>query len=172
MQQPLSVDGDGLRTAMRFVPATVTVVTVGGREPRGVTIASFTSVSLDPPLVSFNVQRSARFHGLLSGARRFAVHVLASDQAGLSDRFADPGLDRDAQFAGVPHRVEPDGLPLLDGVLATFVCEPWAEYDAGDHSLFVGRVVEVSAVDAGEPVLYFLRSYRTVGGELARRADD
>ena len=166
-----SVDGDLLRTAMRFVPATVTVVTVGGEEPRGVTIASFTSVSLDPPLVSFNVQRSARFYGLIRAAGRFAVHVLSAEQAHLSDRFANPVLDRAQQFDGVPFAEQPDGLPLLEGALATFVCEPWAEYDAGDHSLFVGRVVAIGALDQGEPVLYYQRSYRVVGAEVAPRVD-
>lgn len=155
---------------MRHVPATVTVVTVGGEEPRGITIASFTSVSLDPPLVSFNVQKQARFHPLLEGVKLYAVHVLAAEQAHLSDRFADPNLEFEDQFRGLAHRTLESGLPVFDGALALFICEPYAVYDAGDHSLFVGRVVAVETVDEGSPVLYYRRSYRGVGGEIATRS--
>lgn len=165
-----AVSGEALRAAMRHVPAAVTVVTVGGEEPRGITIASFSSVSLDPPLISFNVQRAARMYPLLERADRYAVHVLRADQVALSDRFAHPGLAGAEQFDGVPHLVGPGGLPLLQDVLAVFECRPWAIYDAGDHALFVGEVTAVAAADGGDPVLYFQRSYRTVGDLIAGRS--
>jgi flavin reductase (DIM6/NTAB) family NADH-FMN oxidoreductase RutF len=164
-----SVSGDELRAAMRHVPAAVTVVTVGGEEPRGVTIASFSSVSLDPPLVSFNVQRGARVFPLLERAERYAVHVLGADQVGLSDHFADPDLSVEEQLGPVAHVVGENGLPLLEGMLAVLECEPYAIYDAGDHALFVGRVVRIRAEEDGDPVLYYLRSYRGVGGIIAHR---
>lgn len=166
----LPVDGEQLRAAMRHVPATVTIVTVGAPEPRGVTIASFSSVSLDPPLVSFNVQKGARVHPLIEAADRYAVHVLRSDQVALSDHFADPTLDGPRQFEGLNVVEGPDGLPILPDALAVFECEPWAVYDAGDHSLIVGRVIRVEALDEGEPVLYYQRSYRRVGEAIASRS--
>ncbi len=154
---------------MRHVPAAVTVVTVGGDEPRGVTIASFSSVSLDPPLVAFNVQKGARMFPLVERAERYAVHVLPAGRVDLSDHFADPELSGREQFEKVPHEVGRNGLPLLEGMLAVLECEPWAVYDAGDHALFVGRVVRISTGADGEPVLYYQRSYRQVGDVIADR---
>lgn len=67
------------------------------------------------------------------------------------------------------HTLAEGGLPILDRALAVLECEPWAVYDAGDHALFVGRVVRIETGEEGDPVLYYRRSYRVVGGELARR---
>lgn len=167
---PDHVGGDDLRTAMRHVPAAVTVVTVGGDDPRGVTIASFSSVSLDPPLVTFNVQKEARMFPLLERAARYAVHVLPADHADLSDHFANPELSSSEQFGPVPHSRGRDGLPLIDHMLAVLECEPWAIYDAGDHALFVGRVVHITTAENGDPVLYYQRTYRSVGDVIAPRS--
>jgi len=163
------ITGDDLRNAMRHVPSAVTIVTVGGREPRGVTIASFSSVSLDPPLVSFNVQKEARVFPLLEHASRYAVHVLPADLVELSDHFADPDLSAAEQFGSVDHSTGEDGLPILGGMLAVLECEHWAVYDAGDHALFVGRVLRIHDGSGEDPVLYFRRSYRSVGAIIAER---
>jgi 3-hydroxy-9,10-secoandrosta-1,3,5(10)-triene-9,17-dione monooxygenase reductase component len=164
------ITGDDLRVAMRHVPSAVTIITVGGREPRGVTIASFSSVSLEPPLISFNVQKDARVFPLLERASRYAVHVLPADRVGLSDHFADPNLSAEEQFGSVDHSTGEDGLPILAGMLAVLECEHWAIYDAGDHALFVGRVLRIEDGSGEDPVLYFRRSYRTVGGVIAERS--
>lgn len=160
------VDGSVLRTVMRRCAAPVTVVTAAGPgERRGITIGSFTSVSLDPPLVCFNVQREATMHELVTTAPHFAVHLLRDDQAHLSERFAVPDLPGEAQFEGVAHRLSEAGVPLIDGVLAVLRCVPFAVYPAGDHSIVVGEVVGIDEGEGQAPLLYFDRRYHTVGDE-------
>src|SRR5690606_11818136 len=139
-----NVDGERLRAVMRRLPSPVTVVTVQGeREMRGITIGSFTSTSLDPPLISFNVEQAAQMHDFLVGATHYAVHLLGVDQAHLSDHFAMPERTGAEQFASVAFHRDARGTPVLDDVLAVLHCTHYAVYEAGDHSIFVGEVVEV-----------------------------
>lgn len=164
----IPASGDALRAFMRGVPSPVTVVTLArGGVTRGVTIGSFTSVSLDPPLISFNMQKASQSHALLHPDAPFAVHALAGSQAALSNRFADPSLDEAAQFAGLPyaHDVE-TGLPLLAGTLGALICRPFALHDTGDHTLVVGLVERVLPGELGaSPLLYLDRAYHEVGEE-------
>ncbi|QXD15227.1 flavin reductase family protein [Rhodocaloribacter litoris] len=164
---PDKLDGEALRDVMRLVPSPVTVVTArSGEEVRGITIGSFTSVSLDPPLVSFNVGRDARMHDLITRADRFAIHVLQEDQAHLSEHFALPDRAAGDQFDAVPHRLDPHGLPLLEDVLAVLVCRPYAVHEAGDHVIVVGEVMEARVGASGRPVLYCRRGYYGLGEPL------
>lgn len=157
---------EGLRRAMRRAPSPVSVVTAsdGRGEIRGITIGSFTSASLSPPLLSFNISREAGIYDLLTRADRFVLHVLHEGQAHLSDRFATPDMPGVEQFRGVDYRVDAQGLPLLTDALATFLCARHAAYDAGDHSILLGRVTDIREAAAGKrPLVYFDRSYRRVG---------
>jgi len=156
-----------LRTVMRRVPAPVTVVSAAGTdEARGITIGSFTSVSLDPPLISFNVAQDAQMHAVIQEASRFVVHILTDEQAHLSNHFAVPDLSGAEQLAEVEHRLDDHGTPLLDDVLARLTCTPYAYYEAGDHTIVVGEVVDLDLDAAQEPVLYFDRRYCAVGEEV------
>ncbi len=158
------VDGDDLRNAMRSVPAQVVVVTArAGEELRGITIGSFTSVSLSPPLISFNVLRASRMYAIIAAADSFAVHLLASHQAGLSVHFARPDLDADGQFKPVKHTLDRRGIPILDGVSQVLQCRPHGLLDAGDHTIVVGRVFEILGVREGKPLLYYDTQYHTIG---------
>ncbi|MEM1044324.1 MAG: flavin reductase family protein [Bacteroidota bacterium] len=162
-----AASGDQLRGVMRRVASPVTVVTAAANGTlRGATIGSFTSVSLDPPLVSFNVQKASAFHGVLTRAEAFAVHLLGTDQADLATHFALPDIEGSAQFETVPHTRSPDGVPVLGGTSGVLHCAPWAVHDAGDHALVLGRVLRVEAGDAAGPLLYYDRSYRAVGKEV------
>lgn len=165
------VEGEVLRAVMRHVASPVTVVTAAaGGEVRGATIGSFTSASLAPPLVSFNVTKGSQIHEILMRAERFAVHLLAHDQAHLAEHFARPELSGEAQFAPVPHaRARAGAPPVLEGAAAVLHCRRWAVYDAGDHDLLLGRVERVEEREAPEPLLYFARTYRAVGREVGRR---
>lgn len=160
--------GEMLRAVMRRVASPVTVVTtVDGGEPRGATIGSFTSVSLDPPLVSFNVQKHSQLHAALVHADRFAIHLLGAHQADLAEHFAIADQSSAEQFARVPHvHPAPDRPPLLAGCFGVLHCRRWAVYDAGDHDLFLGRVLRVDEGEAEGPLLYYARSYRAVGDEV------
>jgi flavin reductase (DIM6/NTAB) family NADH-FMN oxidoreductase RutF len=138
----------------------VTVLTAldpGGR-PCGMTASSLAAVSLQPPLLLVCVDRTADFGAVLTAAPRFAVNVLARDQEHLSRRFAADGIDR---FGGVPWAPGPGGLPLLDGVVAHVLCETSEHRDAGDHIVFVGRVIGGSTFDR-PPLLHYRGAYTSM----------
>jgi flavin reductase (DIM6/NTAB) family NADH-FMN oxidoreductase RutF len=135
----------------------VTVVTAldpAGR-PAGMTASALASVSLEPPLLLVCVGQNAEFHRTISQAPRFALNVLAADQEPLSRLFAAKGVD---QFASVAYRPGPDGVPLLDGVVARIVCERTGRHEAGDHTVFFGLVIAGEAFDRA-PLLYFRSRY-------------
>lgn len=157
-----------LRAVMRRVVSPVTVVTAAaGGVLRGATIGSFTSVSLDPALVSFNVQKGSALHDVLLAAEAFAVHLLGEDQADLAAHFAVPDVSSAAQFRDIDYRQSgPETPPVLRGVLGVLHCAAWARHDAGDHTLFLGAVARVTEGEAAGPLLYYDRSYRAVGDEV------
>lgn len=167
-ERPAAVPASGaaLRAALRDLPSPVVIVTADGPEgPRGATIGSFTSVSLDPPLVSVNVTHGTRLHEAMTAAEGWAVHLLAAHQAALAEHFAIADLDGDAQLAPFGH-VRGDGPPLLRGSLGILLCRPHARFEAGDHTVFVGEVTHTIEGDGDEPLLYYRQSYRGVGGEV------
>jgi len=166
----MTVDGDAFRGFMRCYPTGVVVITAAaGGETRGMTAGSFTSVSLVPPLICFNVMKSARFHAIIADSPRFAISVLADDQAELSDRFARPGLEAGEQFEGVRWRPDGAGLPLIDGALGWMSCAGRHRFDCGDHTIFVGEVLAVENGREGSPLVYQAGGYRTVGEPARRR---
>lgn len=148
---------------MARVPTGVTVVTTRGLDggPLGLTVNSFTSVSLDPALVLVCIGRASASRDALLAAGAFVVNVLSASQSGLAVRFAaDPSAGR---FDGVAWRPGPGGAPVLSGVAAWLACSLEIAYEAGDHSVLVGRV---DAAEAGtEPSLVFYRgAYGGVAG--------
>ncbi len=170
---PGKIDEKKLRVAMPRVPSAVTVVTAAGAEEMGgLTIASFTSVSIDPLLISLNVARQAPMHDLIVGAEHFAVHLLSDEQVSLSDHFAVPGLTGMEQFSTIPYRFNAYGTPILEGVLVVFHCARYAVYEAGDHSICVGEVLHIEQEAEGRPLVYFNRSYRSVVDEFEAKTFD
>ena len=159
-------EGEALRRVMRQMPSPVSVVTAsdGNGEMRGITIGSFTSASLQPPLLSFNISRDAGMYDLLTRADRFALHVLHEGQAHLSDRFAIPDMTGAEQFDALEYTMDAHGAPMLAEAMVVFLCLRHAVYDAGDHSIVLGLVTDIREADAGRrPLVYFDRSYRRVG---------
>ncbi|MEF8815420.1 MAG: flavin reductase family protein [Salinibacter sp.] len=160
-------DPSTFRASMRRVPSPVVVVTARGpQEVRGITIGSFSSVALDPPLVSFNVARDSRMFEVMEACEWFAVHVLGENQAHLAKQFAVPGLSGPEQFEAVPHERDPHGTPILDGGSAVLHCRLHDSLPAADHCLYVGRVAEVEERPDQGAVLYYKSDYRGVGKEL------
>ena len=135
----------------------ITAMTPKG-EPAGMTANSFASVSLAPPLISINVDHAADMHAILGQATQFAINILSSSQEALSRRFAGNSSGR---FEGIGYRIE-DGYVLIDGVIATVTCESHSSFEAGDHHIYVGRVVGGS-VAPGRPLLYYRGGYLTAG---------
>lgn len=161
---PEEMLAEAFRSAMRRVPSPVTVVTAArAGEMRGMTVGSFTSVSLVPPLISFNVSHDARMHDLITRVSHFAVHLLSDEQAHLSTTFAEPDRTGVQQFEDVSYSLDDNGVPLIEGAITVFSCAAFAAHPAGDHSLMVGRVLSVSTASGALPLVYFNRKYRVLG---------
>ncbi|NUR89184.1 MAG: flavin reductase family protein [Nonomuraea sp.] len=153
----VSIDADQFRAALAQHAAGVVVVTAHSEGiPVGLTATSFSSVSLDPPLVSFYVDRTSTTWPWLRLADHFAVNVLAGDQFDLATRFARRGIDR----FGHPTRWHhgPHETPLIDDVSAHLVCVPHTTVDIGDHVLVVG-LVTAAEVGRARPLLYHRGQY-------------
>ncbi|MGA8533800.1 MAG: flavin reductase family protein [Candidatus Tumulicola sp.] len=147
--------------AMRHVPTGVSIVTsLKEGEPRGLTLSSFASASLDPPALLICVNREARSYLYISSSRIFCLNVLAGDQRHLAERFA--GKVRERQFEEIVYDTDATGAPVLAGVIAHFDCEVAAEHHVGSHSIFIGNVVSCAA-RSGSPLGYFNGGYHDFG---------
>jgi flavin reductase (DIM6/NTAB) family NADH-FMN oxidoreductase RutF len=138
---------------------TILTVTAPDGRPLGMTANSLASVSLRPALVSLCVDCEAEMHDAILRVPEFVVNILCSDQEMLARRFADKHEDR---FDGIGYHLSPDGLIILDGILAHIECERYAEYPSGDHTIVIGRVVGGETAD-GRPLLYYRGGYAELG---------
>jgi flavin reductase (DIM6/NTAB) family NADH-FMN oxidoreductase RutF len=156
------VSGEDFRRACGRFTTGVTIASVVDREgtPHGLTVNSFTSVSLDPPLVLVALAHSASVMEAFRDARFFAVNVLSAAQRALSERFARKGHDR---FDGLDWHAGETGAPLLADTLAEIECAVRYRFTAGDHDLIVGEMVRTE-VREGDPLLYFAGRYRKLSG--------
>ena len=153
-QRPI-VDEVRFRAALGRHASGVVVVTAPG--PVGLTATSLTSVSLDPPLVSFCVARESTTWPLMRDAEYFAVNVLAGDQAAIATRFAGRGVDRFAP--PTTWRTGTDGVPILDGTTAHLLCEPYDTVAMGDHWMVVGLVIGTGVGTATTPLVHHRGRY-------------
>ncbi|MFS0736604.1 flavin reductase [Sphingomonas sp. 1P06PA] len=134
------IEGKAFRSALGSFATGVTIVTTCDRDGHdvGLTANSFNSVSLDPPLVLWSLAKTSLSFAAFETASHFAVHILASDQQALSDRFARRGEDK---FANLKIERGEGEIPLLIGCAARFRCRPAYRYDGGDHVILVGEVI-------------------------------
>jgi 3-hydroxy-9,10-secoandrosta-1,3,5(10)-triene-9,17-dione monooxygenase reductase component len=159
------VDPGVMRDVLGHFVSGVTVVTAMGADgPAGFTCQSFSSLSLDPPLVAFAPARTSTTWPRLRDAGRFCVNVLAEEQSDLSRQFARSGADK---YAGVGWAPSPNGSPVLDGVVAWIDSELWAEYDGGDHTIVVARVLDLGADASRTPLLFHRGNYGLQAALLA-----
>ena len=143
----------------RFVTGVAVVSYEVDGAPRGVTVNSFTSVSLEPPLILISLAKTAKAATHLE-QRPFTVNLLKASQLDLAMQFAGrarPGVD----VCWLP--AVDDLAPALRGALATFRCRPWKAYDGGDHSLQIGQVIEADVSDDAEPLLFDRGRFAMVG---------
>ena len=154
----LRVTGAEFRRACGRFATGVTIATVvdSAGAPHGLTVSSFTSVSLHPPLVLICVGHEATNFALFCTATHFGINILKEDQQALSDRFARRGHDR---FGGLPWQPGKTGVPLLPGCLAQIECAIHQRVKAGDHDIFVGEMVRAHVTD-GEPLIHVHGAYR------------
>jgi flavin reductase (DIM6/NTAB) family NADH-FMN oxidoreductase RutF len=158
------VDGAEMRRVLGHFATGVTVVTArAGGEPVGMVANSFTSVSLDPPLVLFCAGADSETWPRLRQADRFCVNVLGHHQRELAVSFARKGTDR---YEGVELVDRGDGPPRLAGAIAHVECHIWAEYPGGDHTIVVGEVEELAVADGDaaaleEPLIFYRGGFTT-----------
>jgi 3-hydroxy-9,10-secoandrosta-1,3,5(10)-triene-9,17-dione monooxygenase reductase component len=152
-------DQRSLRDALgRFVTG-VTVVTSRTKTGRtcGVTVNSFSSLSMDPPLVLWSLSLTSSSHPAFDEATHFIVHVLADGQEGIARQFARSGIDR---FAGLELEEGPEGIPVLPDVAARFECRTLYRYWGGDHVIFVGQVEAFVHAPDRDPLVFFAGAMR------------
>lgn len=158
--QDAGLDARALRNALGHYTTGVTIITT--RTPEGahtgVTVNSFTSVSLDPPLVLFCLATRSGLLAAFEHAGHFAINVLAKGQQVLSNRFARPSSNT---WEDVRYQIGSYGCALLTGALGTFECARHDTYPGGDHLILVGRVLRFEAVPSGEPLAFCQGSYGT-----------
>lgn len=153
----MPIDDARFKLAMSHFASGVTVVTTEHEgKDYGLTVASFASLSLHPPLVLVCIDKGVQSHDAIASAGRFGVSILAQTQADVSGRFASKIDDK---FAGVDVRRGELGVPLIEGAICTIECRLHDQLPGGDHSIFVGEVVDMDAAD-GAPLVYYRSTYR------------
>lgn len=162
----MSFDERQFRAALGAFPTGVAVVTTLTKkgERLGMTLSSFNSVSLSPPLILFSVARQAHSYPAWVEAERYAVNILSQEQEDISNRFARPG-DKWSDLIVLEGAA---GLPVLPNALAVFECDSYARYKGGDHDIFVGRVLtlRVSPHKQDGPLIFFGGRYRRLDREF------
>jgi len=154
----MPVDASAYRSAIGHFATGVAVVTCAGPEgPAGLTTNAVSSVSLDPVLLLVCFENTSRTLEVVRAARRFAVNVLRAGQEDLAAVFASKRLQRE-KFEAVTHRIE-YGLPVLDDALAWLACDLRELHPAGDHTIGIGAVTNVTADRAGDPLVFFRGAY-------------
>lgn len=146
----------------RFATGIAVITARDGEGPMGLTVNSFASVSLAPPLLLFSVARTCRSLDRLAASQSFAVNVLSRDQEAVSSRFSGRGGEKwtaETRILEGSH-----GAPLIEGALAAFECRPFARHEAGDHLVFIGEVLRFETTGEGEPLLYYRGAYRGIDG--------
>lgn len=152
---------EGLRAAMRAWTTGVAIVTAAhGGQQHGMTVSSFASISLDPPLVAISLQTASHTHVLLSRAFAFGVTILAANQQPLSERFAGRAGDASTRLEGVETETLATGAPFIKGGLAFLDCRVTQAIQAGTNTLFIAEVVAVKTGDRESPLVYQDRTYR------------
>lgn len=176
MLDRMEIASDTFRLVMgRFATGITVVTTFDGDRPAGITVNALSSVSLDPPLVMVALDRSRFITPMVRANGRYGVNVLGEGQQELSDCFAHaPVTPSREDFCGATWHPGPNGLPLIDGAIATLECTVVETFSAGDHDLFIGRVDSLEAPGDDSPgsggvvpLLYFRRRYLHV-----REGDD
>ena len=153
-------DARSFRDALgRFATGVAFVTAAPDGEPAGLIVNSFTSVSLEPPLVSFCPSRSSLTWARMRTAGRFGVNVLGWQQEQFAIRATPAGADR---FAGLDWALGRLGVPLLTDALASLECEIVAEHPAGDHWIVVGRVDELRISSSGDPLIFFAGAFGAI----------
>ncbi len=154
----MSFEGRELRNALgRFATGVCLITTVSEDRPLALTANSFSSVSLDPPLVLWSLQNNSDVYDVFAGPTHFAVNVLAREQESMSNQYAKKGSHTIDAAHFRPGRY---GAPIIRDALVSFECELEATHPGGDHLIIVGRVLDMIQRPTGDPLLFYCGGYR------------
>ncbi len=159
-------DAAGFRRALGTFPTGVAIITTRGPDgkPVGLTCNSFSSVSLDPPLVLWSLRNASKSMEAFRSGSGFAINVLAEDQSKLSARFASGAIAD--KFEGVGHSEGFGGMPLIDDCVARFHCTTFAQHEAGDHVIFIGKVERFEHGREQDPLVFYKGAYMMLAQSL------
>jgi flavin reductase (DIM6/NTAB) family NADH-FMN oxidoreductase RutF len=165
MHSPV-IDPKLFRQLLGCFPTGVAVITTAGADgrPAGLTCNSFSSVSLEPPLVLFSLRKASSLVSAFSEAEAFAINILSQRQDALSGRFASSKIAD--KFEGVGWRSGPLGMPIIEDCLASFECSVYARHDAGDHYIFIGEVKHMGEGSADHALVFYKGAYMMLAESL------
>ena len=155
-----TLDPEKLRAAMRAWSAGVAVVTAMHEgNKHGATVNSFTSISIEPAMITISLQKSARTHELISKSRAFGLTILSAEQSKISDLFAGKMTEAGDRFSGLQTQTLVTGSPLIVGGLAWLDCRVMETFTAGNSTLFIAEVLAAQNTGNGQPLIYHSRIY-------------
>jgi flavin reductase (DIM6/NTAB) family NADH-FMN oxidoreductase RutF len=159
----MPTESEMLRQVMRFWATGVTIVTAAYDSiQHGMTVSSFTSISLDPPQVLIALTQESRTHYLITHSRNFGITILDSSQQDISDRFAGRVPDDMDRLEGLETITLVTGAPLLKQGLAHLDCHVVTTVGSGTHTIFIAEVLSARFGEDGDPLLYFNRGYQNI----------
>jgi flavin reductase (DIM6/NTAB) family NADH-FMN oxidoreductase RutF len=152
------------KEVMGNYPTGVTVVTTVDENgvPLGLTVNSFASVSLDPLLVLWSIDKRVSTYDIFTKTEKFAVHVLANDQSDICSLFASKGTDR---FKNCDWKLSENNLPIIAGAAGVMQCKTFKTIEAGDHTILIGEIVDIQS-ESKEPLLYHKRKFGKIPEEF------
>jgi len=157
------ISNDDFREVMSRLAAGVTIVTtVLDSDFYGMTATSFTSVSLDPPLVQVSLDQASRTHGAVNQTRVFGANILSANQKEIAQTFSQSGIDRFEDLEVIPGKET--GVPFFPGAIGFLECRVTDEVPGGDHTIFVGEVLSTE-IEIGSPLIYFRSNYHRLSKE-------
>jgi flavin reductase (DIM6/NTAB) family NADH-FMN oxidoreductase RutF len=162
----MAIEASEFRAALaRWASGVAVTTSVLEGQRIGITVSSFTSLSMEPPRILICVAKRLYTHQVIAQSGCFAINILTAEQQDWGMLFAGRVPEQADRFAGIDHFVAETGAPILPGVLAWLDCRVSAIHDGGDHSIIVGDVVAADALTHGEPILYYHRAWRTLAAE-------
>lgn len=157
----MSVSPDAFRQAMRHWTTGIVIFAASHDGfQHGMTVSSFTSLTLEPPLVMASIQKGTRTYYLTDSSNAFSITILAASQQEISEIFAGRISDESDRFAGLETEILLTGSPFIKGGLAYLDCKVVQQVDLGSHVIFIGEVVASKDLDLGTPLAYYDRAYR------------
>lgn len=157
-----------LKSFMRNFPQGVTVVTYSSEKGfGGITVSSFTSISLEPPLILISLAKGTESYRSISEQDFFAVNLLAEDQKSVSDRFAGRDGVKE-RFSGIKYDLSERKLPVITGSVAYLECRKYRQEDAGDHDILLGEVLGGRILNSKMPLIYYRQQYTSLSEPWSR----